>query len=125
MQSLELHGAEIFRLCEENSQPRSCTARVGAVGRKERVGLGLGRKAPDEVVEPVVGQSEPEGRVSDGVLDRALSFVGAKFDAAIVARVTIRCGNAALAAGVNDLTSGGTKDLVVIDNVIYGEPTAF
>jgi hypothetical protein len=54
-----------------------------------------------------------------------LSFVGAKFDAAIVAHVKIRCGNASLAAGVNDLTSGGTKDLVVIDNVIYGEPTAF
>jgi hypothetical protein len=54
-----------------------------------------------------------------------LSFVGAKFDAAIVTHVKIRCGNAALAAGVNDLTSGGAKDLVVIDNVIYGEPTAF
>ena len=54
-----------------------------------------------------------------------LSFVGAKFDAAIVAHVKIHCGNAALAAGVNDLTSGGTKDLVVIDNVIYGEPKAF
>ena len=54
-----------------------------------------------------------------------LSFVGAKFDAAIVAHVKIRCGNAALAAGENDLTSGGAKDLVVIDNVIYGEPTAF
>jgi hypothetical protein len=54
-----------------------------------------------------------------------LSFVGAKFEAAIVARVKIRCGNAALAAGVNDLTSGGVKDLVVIDNVIYGEPKAF
>jgi hypothetical protein len=54
-----------------------------------------------------------------------LSFVGAKFDAAIVARVKIKCGDAALAADVNDLTSGGTKDVVVIDNVIYGEPTAF
>jgi hypothetical protein len=54
-----------------------------------------------------------------------LSFVGAKFDAPIVARVKITCGNAALAAGVNDLTSGGAKDLVVIDNVIYGEPIAF
>ena len=32
---------------------------------------------------------------------------------------------AALGAGVNDLTSGGTKDLVVIDNVIYGEPNRF
>ena len=54
-----------------------------------------------------------------------LSFVGAKFDAAIVARVRIRCGNGALAAGENDLTDGGAHDLVVIDNVIYGEPNAF
>jgi hypothetical protein len=54
-----------------------------------------------------------------------LSFVGAKFDAAIVAFVTITCGNGALGAGVNDITEGGALDLVVIDNVIYGEPNAF
>jgi hypothetical protein len=54
-----------------------------------------------------------------------LSFVGAKFDAAIVARVKITCGNGALGVGVNDLGDGGTLDLVVVDNVIYGEPMAF
>ena len=54
-----------------------------------------------------------------------LSFVGAKYDAAIVASVRITCGNGALGAGVNDVTSGGLLDLVVIDNVIYGEPNAF
>lgn len=54
-----------------------------------------------------------------------LSFVGAKYDASIVARVKIICGNGALGAGVNDLTSGGTLDLVVVDNFIYGEPKAF
>jgi hypothetical protein len=48
-----------------------------------------------------------------------------KFDAAIVASVRITCGTGALGAGVNDVTSGGTLDLVVIDNVIYGEPNAF
>jgi hypothetical protein len=53
-----------------------------------------------------------------------LSFVGAKFEAPMVALVKITCGNGALGAGVNDLTSGGTRDLVVIDNVIYGEPNA-
>ena len=52
------------------------------------------------------------------------SFVGAKFDDPIVAFVRITCGNGALGAGVNDVTAGGTKDLVVIDNVIYGEPKA-
>lgn len=54
-----------------------------------------------------------------------LSFVGAKYDKAIVGAVVITCGNAALGAGVNDITSGGALDLVVIDNVIYGEPSAF
>jgi hypothetical protein len=54
-----------------------------------------------------------------------LSFVGARYDAAIVASVRITCGNGALGAGVNDMTSGGALDLVVIDNVIYGEPNAF
>jgi hypothetical protein len=54
-----------------------------------------------------------------------LSFVGAKYDAAIVARVKITCGNGALGAGVNDVSSGGTLDLVVVDNFVYGEPQAF
>ena len=54
-----------------------------------------------------------------------LSFVGAKYDAAIVAHVRITCGNGKLGANLNDLTGGGAFDLVVIDNVIYGEPTAF
>lgn len=53
-----------------------------------------------------------------------LSFVGAKFDAAIVARVRITCGNGKLGTDQNDVTSGGSTDVVVIDNVIYGEPNA-
>jgi hypothetical protein len=52
-----------------------------------------------------------------------LSFVGVTFDQAVIARVRITLGTGALAAGVNDVTSGGTLDLVVLDNVIYGEPT--
>jgi hypothetical protein len=53
-----------------------------------------------------------------------LSFIGVKFDAAIVARVRITCGNGSLGAGVNDISSGGALDLVVVDNFIYGEPQA-
>ena len=51
-----------------------------------------------------------------------LSFVGVTYDQAIIARVRITLGTGALGANVNDVTAGGTVDLVVLDNVIYGEP---
>lgn len=41
-----------------------------------------------------------------------------------IARVRITTGTAAIAAGVNDLSQGGTQDLVVMDDFIYGEPVA-
>ena|SRR2546423_4885306 len=50
------------------------------------------------------------------------SFVGAKFQDAIVARVRITLGTGALGANVNDISAGGQLDLVVADNFIYGEP---
>jgi len=49
------------------------------------------------------------------------SFLGVSFADAIVSRVRITSGNAALAAGLND---GGGVDLVVMDDFIYGEPGA-
>jgi len=45
-----------------------------------------------------------------------------KFDAAIIARVRVTLGTGALAAGVNDISAGGTFDLVVLDNLVFGEP---
>ena len=51
-----------------------------------------------------------------------LSFVGLLFDDAIIARIRITLGTGALGATVNGITSGGSVDLVVLDNVIYGEP---
>jgi hypothetical protein len=51
-----------------------------------------------------------------------LSFLGVTFTDPIVARVHITLGTGALGAGVNDVTDGGTADLVVLDNLIYGEP---
>src|SRR5881396_2802846 len=51
-----------------------------------------------------------------------LSFVGVTFTEAIIARVRITLGTGALGATVNDVTAGGTVDVVVLDNVIYGEP---
>jgi hypothetical protein len=51
-----------------------------------------------------------------------LSFVGAKFSQPLVARVRITLGTGTLSGTTNDVTAGGTADLVVTDNFIYGEP---
>ena len=51
-----------------------------------------------------------------------LSFIGVTFTDPIIARVRITLGTGALGAGVNDISAGGTVDLVVLDNLIYGEP---
>ncbi len=53
---------------------------------------------------------------------QGFSFIGAVFDSPIVARVLITSGEAALSATVTDLSAGGTKDLVVMDDFVYGEP---
>lgn len=53
---------------------------------------------------------------------QGFTFVGAVFDSAIVARVLITSGEAALDATTQDVSAGGTKDLVVMDDFIYGEP---
>ena len=64
------------------------------------------------------------GRVSAPVRSDAagLSFVGAAFPDAIVARVRITLGTGVLGAATNDISAGGAVDLVVADNFIYGEP---
>ncbi len=51
-----------------------------------------------------------------------LSFVGAVFTVPVVARVVITSGDASLSATAVDLTAGGTQDLVVMDDFVYGEP---
>jgi hypothetical protein len=53
-----------------------------------------------------------------------LSFIGVTFDTPVIARVRITLGTGALGATANDITAGGTLDLVVLDNLIYGEPHA-
>ena len=51
-----------------------------------------------------------------------LSFVGVARPDTIIARVRITLGTGVLGANTKDITAGGTVDLVVLDNVIYGEP---
>jgi len=50
------------------------------------------------------------------------SFVGVTFADAIIARVRITLGTGALGANVEDISAGGTVDVVVVDNLIYSEP---
>ncbi len=54
----------------------------------------------------------------------SLSFVGVVFDAAIIAKVVITSGQATIDAGLQDITDGGNRDLVVTDDFLYGEPNA-
>ncbi|MGE3752816.1 MAG: hypothetical protein AB7I45_01525 [Planctomycetota bacterium] len=71
---------------------------------------------------------DPFGRL---LVDRAFlttpgiashSFLGVTTQDAVIARVVITLGNAAL--GPDDVTQGGAADIVVLDNVIYDEPQA-
>jgi hypothetical protein len=50
------------------------------------------------------------------------TFAGAVFEGASVARVRITLGTAPVGPNTNDVSSGGTADVVVLDDVIYGEP---
>jgi hypothetical protein len=50
------------------------------------------------------------------------SFIGVAYDRPLVARVEVTSGEAALAAGTDDLTDGGADDLVITDDFLYGEP---
>ncbi|MCA9314902.1 MAG: hypothetical protein H6806_11985 [Planctomycetes bacterium] len=52
----------------------------------------------------------------------SLSFLGITTQGAHIARVVVTLGNATL--DPDDVTQGGTADVVVPDNVIHGEPQA-
>lgn len=50
------------------------------------------------------------------------SFLGVQFPNEKITRVKITAGNAALAAGLKDVTDGGSKDIVSYDDLFYSEP---
>lgn len=55
---------------------------------------------------------------------RGASFVGVVFRNAVISRARIFSGDGRLEPGENDISQGGLHDLVVIDDLLYGEPIA-
>jgi hypothetical protein len=55
---------------------------------------------------------------------RGASFVGVVFRNPVIGRVLIVSGNGALSPLEKDVSQGGLHDLVVMDDFLYGEPTA-
>lgn len=68
----------------------------------------------------VIGNKIFERDVLATAGDESLSFLGVTFTQSVVGKVRITAGSAAL--GPNDITQGGTADIVVMDDFIYGEP---
>jgi hypothetical protein len=52
----------------------------------------------------------------------SLSFAGARFADAVIARVRITLGNGTIGAGRLDISMGGSSDIVVLDDFFYTEP---
>jgi hypothetical protein len=50
------------------------------------------------------------------------SLVGVTFSKPVIARVILVLGDTPIGKGIKDVSSGGTKDVVVLDDFLYSEP---
>jgi hypothetical protein len=62
------------------------------------------------------------GVFSAATAPQGFSLLGVGFPDEKITRVVITSGNGLLATGVKDISTGGTKDLVVMDDFLYSEP---
>lgn len=70
-----------------------------------------------------------EGNKSLGVFKvkaspQSFSFLGVHFEGKKITRVKFTTGNGVLGEGLKDISDGGSKDLVVLDDFFYDEPVA-
>ncbi len=50
------------------------------------------------------------------------SLVGVTFEEPIITRIVLTLGEVPIGAGIDDLSSGGGGDVVVLDDFLYSEP---
>ena len=62
------------------------------------------------------------GTFSAQVASQGFSLVGVGFADEKITRVKITSGNGLLVSGIKDISNGGNKDLVVMDDFLYSEP---
>lgn len=84
-------------------------------------------KGSSSEIKLIAADGSSLGKFFAPACPEGFSFVGVAFDKPVIARVEIKSGEGALGASSNDVSDrdhGPARDLVVMDDFIYGEPRA-